>query len=96
MGACDFRVVAKGKTAAEAFETATSEARHEHGHGGYSGTIAEKWSFRMIDVPAGTDPRQYATDLMDADDPRVSDKWGPAACVNVGDGQWLFFGWASS
>jgi len=33
---------AKGKTAQEAFDAAVAQARHEYGHGGYTGTIAEK------------------------------------------------------
>ncbi len=26
----------------------------------------------------------------------ADDKWGPAACVKTGDGEWTFFGYASS
>ena len=42
MGASTFLTRATGKTAREAFASATSDARYEHGHGGYTGTIAEK------------------------------------------------------
>src|SRR5262245_42519472 len=59
MGACNFDVIAKGKTAAEAFNTVTSQARWEHGHGGYSGTIAEKREFVMLTVPEGVEPRRF-------------------------------------
>lgn len=29
-------------------------------------------------------------------DPRIDDKWGDAGCIDLGDGWFLFFGWASS
>lgn len=96
MGACDFRTRASGATAREAFNTAREDAQYENGHAGYTGTIAEKGSFKEIAVPAGKDPEDYAEELMDNDDPRISDKWGPAGCVKVGPGEYLFFGWASS
>jgi ABC-2 type transport system permease protein len=41
MGACDFSAYARGKTAAEAFRLAVQEAQYEHGHGGYTGTLAQ-------------------------------------------------------
>jgi len=34
--------------------------------------------------------------LMYSDDKRVNDKWGPACCVPLGNGEYAFFGWASS
>jgi hypothetical protein len=50
MGACDFYEVAQGKTAREAFQRAVEDAQYESGHGGYTGTIAEKGGdgFKMI------------------------------------------------
>jgi len=50
MGACDFAVTIFGKDAEEAFRSATQQARYEHGHGGYTGTIAEKTSFHFVDL----------------------------------------------
>jgi len=44
MGACDFYQYGKGKTLREAFDRAVTDAQWEHGHGGYTGTIAEKHS----------------------------------------------------
>lgn len=96
MGASDFTARARGRTAGDAFRAAVERARHDHGHAGYTGTIAEKDSFVEIAVPAGQDPRKFAARLMDDEDPRVDDKWGPAGCVRLADGEWLFFGWASS
>lgn len=38
-----------------------------------------------------------AETLMAMDDERITDKWGPAGCVEVEPGKlYLFFGWASS
>lgn len=96
MGACDFWTKARGSSAKEAFDKATADARYEHGHGGYTGTIAEKDSFVTIEVPPGLDPQEYAEKLFREGDPRIDDKWGPAGCVHLGGEDYLFFGWASS
>jgi hypothetical protein len=42
MGANGFDTIALGKTADEAFVNAVKDAQWEFGHGGYTGTIAEK------------------------------------------------------
>lgn len=96
MGACEFSTRARGGTANEAFSAAVSEAQYESGHGGYTGTIAEKSEFVMIPVPAGVAPAEYAEKLMEVGDSRIDDKWGPAGCVKLEEGEYLFFGWASS
>lgn len=51
MGATTFFTFATGKTASEAFASAQAEARYDHGHSGYTGTIAEKPSFIEFSVP---------------------------------------------
>ena len=48
MGACDFICEAEGKNAEEAFQAAIQFAKHENGHNGYTGTVAEKNEFVMI------------------------------------------------
>jgi hypothetical protein len=96
MGANTFFVRAKGSNARDAFNGARDDARWEHGHGGYTGTIAEKHEFTVIEVPAGEDARKYAAKLIADDDERIDDKWGPAGCIKLGGDEWLFFGWASS
>ena len=58
LGASEFFTTQKGKTAAEAFTTATEVARYEYGHGGYTGTIAEKDAFRLFKVPEGMTAEQ--------------------------------------
>ena len=99
MGAEMFVTRSKGKTAEAAFKAAVDEALYEYGHRGYTSTIAEKDKFVHILVPAGDDP-YYVVDRMldenDENDERIVDKWGPAGCVELGDGEYVFFGWASS
>lgn len=51
MGACDFAAAAHGKTAREAFARAVERAQWEHGHGGYTGTVAEKHDFVEFQLP---------------------------------------------
>lgn len=96
MGACDFFTVGNGPTARDAFLFAKEEALYESGHDGYSGTIAEKSSYRMIELPEGKDAFDYAEELLDNDDSRISDKWGPAGCIKIKEGSFLFFGCAAS
>lgn len=110
MGAEQFTTKAKGETAKEAFSFACDNAAWEHGHGGYTGTIAEKHEFKMVPVPAGEDPAAFVNRVMteyvpsDAFDGAIQpktpgfwdDKWGPAGCVQTGPDEFLFFGWASS
>lgn len=98
MGATSFITEAKGKTAREAFFEAIAHAEYTHGHSGYSGTIMEKSEYVMITVPTGFvgGPRGFARHLIDQDDHRISDKWGPAGCIDQGDGSFVFFGFAST
>ena len=95
MGASDFFVTSTGASPKEAFTRAVQEARYWHGHGGYTGTIAEKSEFVLIAVPEGQPPKEYAQRLVSDGDRRVDDKWGPAGCVLVSPGTYYFFGCAS-
>lgn len=124
MGAYEFTTVADGATAREAFNRAVDDALYESGHGGYTGTIAEKGSFVVFSVEmTGVDPYELTSalgsygwddegndwgpeskslvdDLFGANAQRAADtyndKWGPAVCVPLPDGRWLFCGLASS
>lgn len=101
MGANAFKVESTGRTAQEAFDRAVEEAQYDYGHSGYTGTIAEKGSFVMIQVPDGETPYSYAKELVSTGDERINDKWGPAGCIQVPalnekEKRFLFFGWASS
>jgi len=101
MGAAVFYQEGRGKSAKEAFQAARDDAAWERGHGGYTGSLAEKSEFVMIAVPSGQDPEIFASDLIHDGDGRIVDKWGPAGCIDLGESdpvglrRYLFFGWAS-
>ena len=102
MGAEWFVNSGEGSTVAEAFASAKAQAQYENGHGGYTGTVAEKSNYREIAVPEGMTARDFIHLLEDDDEQEkrglgwIDDKWGPAAAVRVSEGRWAFFGWASS
>jgi hypothetical protein len=83
MGAFDFHTRAQGATPEEAFNAAVDQARHEHGHGGYTGTIAEKAGdgFVMKRPRPGETVEQLVERTLDD-----NEKWGPAFCVLLEEG----------
>ena len=85
MGAMGFNVIKVGRynTAQQAFNEAVEDAAYEHGHGGYTGTIAEKNTFRMIDCPPKHNPYKLADKIQEDYDHWVQDKWGPAGCIEI-------------
>jgi hypothetical protein len=103
MGAETFRVTARAKTASEAFETLYQKAKYDHGHAGYTGTIAEKPGFRIFETPEGMTPKEFIQAIESdkfAYDEKVmeyyDDKWAVAVCVQVEEDLWTFLGCASS
>ncbi len=91
-----------------AFRAAVWEAEREYGRRGYTGTIAEKLSFVLVEASGDLDARRYIAvgvrpgdldgDAVSAGDDvtlLADDKWGPALCIAGADG-WTFFGWAST
>lgn len=104
MGATTFATSTSGADATEAFHTAKEQAYYDHGHAGYTGTIAEKPGFFMLtDDPVTIEKAEEMEQLYLNEDPslpdhivaRVADKWGDAACIPIDDGTFFFFGWAS-
>ncbi|WP_125810669.1 hypothetical protein [Actinoplanes sp. ATCC 53533] len=107
MGATPFEQYADVPDPDAAFAAARQSALHQHGHGGYTGSLAEKDSYLVItSTPVSPDQaKALAADLIRRADPRIDDKWGPAGAIAVcraaaglvaGVDGWLFFGWASS
>lgn len=107
MGSTTFSNLGGGKTAQVAFDKLTKEARKWY-PGSYTGTIAEKSSFIMIELPADVQKsmkgkiedkvkvvQEYSTKLIRAQDRRIDDKYGPAGCIQVSPTKWFFFGWAA-
>lgn len=59
MGATDFVSYGFGKDAKEAFSATVQDALYWSGHGGYTGTIAEKGSYVLFELPPRTQPRKF-------------------------------------
>tara|TARA_R110000868_G_scaffold160474_2_gene390139 strand:- start:1693 stop:1992 length:300 start_codon:yes stop_codon:yes gene_type:complete len=99
MGAESFRnsIRLDGNTAQDiqkAFRVVVEEAEYEHGHGGYSGTIAKKGSFQLLQTfPVNTPVEVVEAYIESTED--ENDKWGPAYAVVHGNTV-FFYGWASS
>lgn len=103
MGAETFTTLGRGNNVADAFVAAHTQAQYDYGHAGYTGTIAEKFEYHVIskDPLPPDDAFALAEKLIDKQDPRIDDKWGPAGAIriltdNPSEETWLFFGWASS
>lgn len=109
MGAYEFRSFDANEDAAQAFSQAREEAAYQHGHGGYTGTIAEKPGYRIFEVPAGVTVEAVidAFEAFDWDSPRpewmpesiadqYGDKWGDCIAIKEPTGGWHFIGMASS
>jgi hypothetical protein len=65
MGAADFQTYGFGKTADEAYRGAVSEALYWSGHGGYTGTIAEKGGYELITLPPRVSGKRFLKWLYD-------------------------------
>ena len=70
------------KSANEAFNELLISASYENGHCGYTGSIAEKSYFKMVDLPKRTRLPEFLSKA-DEIDGFWQDKWGPAACVEL-------------
>lgn len=53
MGANKFQTTCNGENVVDAFAEAVRRARYDFGNAGYTGTIAEKSDFHVVDVPEG-------------------------------------------
>jgi hypothetical protein len=81
-GGTDFSVFVPGSDASKAFREAQDDASHEHGRGGYSGTIAEKNGYVLRRSAPMT--REEAHHFSDKDIEQ-NDKWGPAFAVPISE-----------
>jgi len=93
MGATTFVSKRHAPTAQEAFDGLVADALAALGDEGYTGSIAEKSSFRTIECKP-ENIKAMIRELLDDDNHWVSDKWGPAGHI-IEDGTHIFFGWAS-
>ena len=66
--------------------------QYMNGHGGYSGTLAEKLQLRIVRrMHDPTTEDQAYEHCLDE-----NDKWGPAFAYYLGNHQWYIGGWCSS
>lgn len=66
MGAEDFTHHAAGESMTQAFNLAQEDARYNYGHAGYTGTIAEKESFKRVTLPEGVSYDEVLNLIFDA------------------------------
>jgi ribosomal protein L21E len=96
MSSMDFIIVAKGKNAQVAFDKAVEQALYDHGHNGYTGTIAEKQEEGFIRFPfkkGGTKDEAFKiAEHLIRHDCRIDSKYEPAGCITLKRGTYLFFG----
>lgn len=87
MGAADFSQLVYGKYSDvnEAFREARKAALWEHGHGGYTGSIAEKHSVKLITPPVEYGTTEFNNWVRSQYDGNglAADKWGPACAVEL-------------
>ena len=104
MGGEFFIVTFRGWTSEEAVEDAVANAQHSYGNSGYTGTIAEKHTPRLImhEPMEESEAEAHAKDghLLD---PEILDKWGnEVLCIPIADSEddigqslFVFAGWVS-
>lgn len=68
MGAYQFTAYGFGATMPDAFHAAKEQALYEHGHGGYSGTIAEKPGAILFPLPKGMTAEKFERLICEADE----------------------------
>ena len=111
MGATNFECTGEGATVSDAYNAAHDDATHMYGHGGYTGTLAEKGG--CVEFPVGDSTADDVHDMLQIDQldaltlvvgdlvakqmlSTYDDKWGPAVALPSGEKQWLFCGMAST
>lgn len=89
MGANTFVETGKGRDPSHALNELVVDAQYEYGHGGYTGSIAEKGGDGLKRFPSDVD----IDDILGGD---TLSKWGPTGYIEEKKGVYTFFGWASS
>ena len=73
----------------EKYRDYVSDCQYMDGHGGYTGTFAEKPELRIM---AGT----WTKDTAEEHCLKHNDKWGPSFAYQLDTGGWYVGGWCSS
>jgi len=74
------------------YQNLVAHEQYMNGHGGYSGTFAEKPQLRIIRGMYNPTTEDEAYEHCSNE----NDKWGPAFAYYVGDYRWYIGGWCSS
>lgn len=94
MGGTTFHETGTGADPAAVFNRLRDEAAWEHGHGGYTGTIAEKPGFRVFTLPPGKTIADLNAALGGQWDPATRDwvqgdkAWLPAGLLDTYEDKW--------
>ena len=87
MGAHTFTATMGGKrmTPNEAYDALVLDAKHQHGHDPYNGTISTTSGYAIVDLPKGRSMDKLIRDILDAKHPDYQHiaKWGPAGCIEL-------------
>jgi len=75
MGASEFASTVIAKDAVSAFDIAREQAAWRYGHGGYTGTIAEKGDFFLVPFPSRTTVDAFINHVRAAADNSVMDNF---------------------
>tara|TARA_Y100001949_G_scaffold146661_1_gene130288 strand:- start:194 stop:697 length:504 start_codon:yes stop_codon:yes gene_type:complete len=67
MGATEFAIDNFGKTVGDAYNKQVDSDHYEHGHSGYTGTLAEKDGFVLIDRPTRITAGRLMDTIIDAE-----------------------------
>lgn len=93
-GATTFFIGSHGKNMQDAYNNAVQDAIIMYGNDPYNGTISTTEGFIEV-YPPNNDPRSKEfRDWVRSESINNAEKWGPALGVNLGNGEYLFFGWA--
>jgi hypothetical protein len=93
MGLVSFIVSECGNNADHAFHRAVCQAQADHSVSGKTGTIADKAAYRMVRFPVKEkNPFDWAREQLELESVRSVDE--PASCLDLEDGEFIFFGWA--
>lgn len=97
MGAQTFGDFVNNTDVKAAFNEAHEQAQWEHGHGGYTGTIAEKSGYKIVQATPVTwaEARALEKKLINESQQVYDDKWGPACAIRVKDDN-AKMGWGAS
>lgn len=80
----------RGENAGDAFRTGTRVSRSANGPG--SGSLCDKSGFSIVQIQGSiiSDDEIWSHSLPS----EIFDAWGPAGCVELGGGNFLFFGYS--